>query len=600
MAIAIISALLAFSMRLYLRKRNTVILFFNLGLYLYTLSILGETGAPAWSLLWWFSQGLSLISVFSIAYGILEATRMRDRVELITTLEARSDELQRSHEDLAHSEVRYRSLVNNAPYGIFRLNDSEKFDAVNPALLDLLGYESDQPLMQLDSCAELFKERAEYDAIMAELRRSGHIEEEALLKTKDGASRKVRLKCRKIMGESSGNESYEGIVEDLSTQSSLEEQLRQSQKMEAVGRLAGGIAHDFNNLLTVISGYTGMLIDTLSTSVKHASDRAASLTRQLLAFSRKQVLTPTTLNLNTVVSELSKMLPRLIGEDVDMAFMPGQQLSYIYADRGQVEQVVMNLIVNARDAMPDGGKITVETKNEKLDEKYTRHRRGMIPGEYVMLAVTDTGCGMDSAVQARIFEPFFTTKEEGKGTGLGLATVYGIVKQSGGHISVYSEPDQGTTFKVYFPATAIFKASPQEVASSRAAAHGETILVVEDETDLRNMIVRALQRRDYHVLEAANGEEALELVRQNNNDVQLLITDIVMPGMRGTEAAQRIAAAVPGLKVLYMSGYTDNAMFHQKLFDTGTIFIQKPFSLNALEEKVRQTLETKARAAAAK
>ena len=605
-AAAIISALLIFSMRLYLRKRNTVILFFNLGLYLSALAILGETVAPEWSLLWWFSQGLSLISVFAIAYGILEATRVRDRLELIRTLESRSQELQKSHEDLAQSEARFRSLVNNAPYGIFRLAASERFEAVNPALWELLGYDSDQPLMQLHSCAELFKEKQHYEGIMAELRRTGHIEEEALLQKRNGSPLKVRLKCRAIVDEIS--HSYEGIVEDLSAQSSLEEQLRQSQKMEAIGRLAGGIAHDFNNLLTVISGYTGMLIDTFSTSdprradaerVKHASDRAAALTRQLLAFSRKQVLTPTTLNLNTVVSELSRMLPRLIGEDIDMAFMPGEQLSYVCADRGQIEQVLMNLIVNARDAMPEGGKITIETRNEKLDEKYTRQRRGVVPGEYVMLALTDTGCGMDSATKARIFEPFFTTKEEGKGTGLGLATVYGIVKQSGGHISVYTEPGQGTTFKVYFPATAVVKVSEHAPVGAPAAARGETILVIEDESDLRSMIVRALQRRDYHVLEATNGEEALELVRQNNNDVQLLITDIIMPGMRGTEAAQRIAGHVPDVKVLYMSGYTDNAMFHQKLLEAGTLFLQKPFAIDALEDKVGQILESKVRAATA-
>jgi PAS domain S-box-containing protein len=602
----IISLLCISTFRLYLRKRNSVILFFSLGLYLYTLGILGQTAAPLWSLLWWFGQGLTLISVFTVAYGILEANRVRERMELVTTLAVRSEEVDKSHMELARSEAQYRSLVNNAPYGIFRFNESERFEAVNPALVELLGYGSDRLLLQSHSCAELFREAHEHQAIMQELRRAGYVMEEVLWQRKDGTPIKVRLQCRRVTGENFGTTSYEGIVEDLSEQSLLEEQLRQSQKMEAIGRLAGGIAHDFNNLLTVISGYTGMLIDTLSTKdprradaerVKTASDRAAALTRQLLAFSRKQVLTPTTLNLNTVISDLSKMLPRLIGEDIDLAFVPGDQLSSIYADRGQVEQVLMNLIVNARDAMPEGGKITVETRNKQLDEKYTRHHRGTIPGEYVMLAVTDTGTGMDSVTKARIFEPFFTTKEEGKGTGLGLATVYGIVRQSGGHITVYSEPGQGTTFRVYFPANSATKKPEREPVAVPHRTGGETVLVIEDEADLRSMIVRALTRRDYNVLEARTGEEALELVEKQKAKVQLLITDIVMPGMRGTEAAQRLASVVPDLKILYMSGYTDNAMFHQKLLEAGTIFLQKPFSVSALEERVQKALENKSKAA---
>jgi PAS domain S-box-containing protein len=602
-AISVISAL---TFRLYLRKRNTVILFFNVGLYLYALSILGQTSGPAWSILWWFGEGLSLISVFAIAYGILEATRVRDRLELIKTLAARSQELQKFHEDLGLSEGRYRSLVNNAPYGIFRLNTLERFEAVNPALLELLGHDSEQPLMQLQSFSALFKEQFEYSSVMQEVRETGRVEDQVIWRRKDGTAMKVRLECRRVTEEAHESPFFEGIVEDLSEQSSLEEQLRQSQKMEAVGRLAGGIAHDFNNLLTIISGYTGMLIDTFSTNdprrtdaerVKSASERAASLTRQLLAFSRKQVLTPTTLDLNRVVSDLSKILPRLIGEDVDLAFIPGGPLASVYADRGQVEQVLMNLVVNSRDAMPKGGKITLETANKKLDEKYTRHRRGVIPGEYVMLAVTDTGCGMDAATKGRLFEPFFTTKEEGKGTGLGLATVYGIVKQSGGHISVYSEPDQGTTFQVYFPATSIPQSPEHEMVWPNYKAHGENILVVEDEADLRKMIVQALLRRGYQVLEAASGEEAIRIVQNSGLSVQLLITDIVMAGMTGTEAAQKILALVPNLKVLYMSGYTDNAMFHQKLLDTGSIFIQKPFTADGLEEKVRKALKMQAQSA---
>jgi PAS domain S-box-containing protein len=594
------------SFRVYLRRRNPVVLFFTLGLYLYSLAILSQTAGPQWSLRWWFGEGLCLVSVFSIAYGVLEANRVRDRMHLITTLAARSQELQKSHGDLAHSELRYRSLVNNAPYGIFRLNQYERFEAVNPALLESLGYDAVQPATWLPLFADHFREKADYAAVMQSLRRTGRAQEEVFWLRKDGSAFKVRLQCRKVPGERPNTPWFEGTVEDLSEQSSLEEQLRQSQKMEAIGRLAGGIAHDFNNLLTVISGYTGMLVETLSETdprrndamrVKHAALQAATLTRQLLAFSRKQVLSPVTLNLNQVVSDLSRILPRLLGEDVDLVFVPGEKLASVYADRGQVEQVLMNLIVNSRDAMPRGGKITLETKNQKLDEKYTR-RRGAIPGEYVMLAVTDTGCGMDAATMARIFEPFFTTKEEGKGTGLGLATAYGIVTQSGGHISVYSEPGQGTTFKVYFPAVSASKDSEKETTAASHVSRGETILVIEDEENVRDMTAQALRRAGYQVLLASSGEEALELVVTKRWNFQLLITDIVMPGLRGTEVAPKLMAMMPGLRVLYMSGYTDNAMFHQKLLGAGAAFMQKPFTLNVLEEKVAQVLEDRVTAVA--
>lgn len=586
---------------IYRRKRSPVILFFNLGLYLYTLAAIATSTAPQWSFPCWVGLGLELISAFSIAYGVLEAKRMRDRLDLIGALAARSQELQKSHADLAHSELRYRSLVNNAPYGVFRLNQWERFEAINPALLEALGYQALHPCTWLPSFAELFREKEDYTAVVHELRRSGRTQREVFWKRTDGKPFKARLLCRRVPGASTDAPWFEGIVEDLSEQSSLEDQLRQSQKMEAIGRLAGGIAHDFNNLLTIINGYTGMLIDTFSDNdprladaqrVKHAAQQAASLTRQLLAFSRKQVLTPTTLSLNTVVADLSKILPRLLGEDVDLAFVPDQRLASICADRGQLEQVLMNLVVNSRDAMPDGGKITIETRTEVLDEKYTRPRN-VVPGEYVMLAVTDTGCGMDAATQARIFEPFFTTKEEGKGTGLGLATAYGIVKQSGGHIAVYSEPGQGTTFKVYFPIASSSTRTEQEHVTGSHEPHGETILVVEDEENVRDMIVQALRRKAYNVMEASCGEDALSLVQGGKCKPQLIITDIVMPGIRGTETARKLLSMVPGLGVIYMSGYTDNAMFHQRLLDTGAHFIQKPFTLDTLDDKVTQALDSR-------
>lgn len=602
-AASALPALLVSGLLVYLRKRNPVILFFNLGLYLYALGVVGMTVAPQWSLPWWWGEAMFLISGFSIAYGVLEANRVRDRLELIRVLAVRSQELQKSHAELAHSELRYRSLVNNAPYGVFRLNHWERFEAINPALLEALGYEAMHPCTWLPAFADLFREKEDYTAIIHDLRRSGRAQNELFWKRKDGAAFKVRLQCRRIPGATTGEPWFEGIVEDLTEQSSLEEQLRQSQKMEAIGRLAGGIAHDFNNLLTIINGYTGMLIDTFSDNdprladaqrVKHAAQQAASLTRQLLAFSRKQMLSPTTLNLNTVVADLSRILPRLLGEDVDLVFVPENALCSVCADRGQVEQVLMNLVVNARDAMPSGGKITIETTNETLDEKYTRPR-GVTPGDYVMLAVTDTGCGMDAATKARVFEPFFTTKEEGKGTGLGLATAYGIVKQSGGHIAVYSELNRGTTFKVYFPATSIVPSGEKEHVVPEYRPRGETILVVEDDDTVRDMIVQALERRGYKVVQATSGEEALEMVAAQHCSAHLLITDIVMPGIRGTEVAQKLTSMIPGLGVIYMSGYTDNAMFHQKVLDGDVCFIQKPFTLDVLDDRLTQALAGRSR-----
>jgi PAS domain S-box-containing protein len=597
---ATLPLLLVSSFRIYLRKGNPVILFFSQGLYLHTLGILGQTVAPQWSIPWWFSQGLGTISVFAIAYGVVEANRVRDRWQLIKTLGTRSEELQKSHADLVDSEARYRSLVDNAPYGIYRLNGAERFDAVNAAFLQILGLHPGTSLEQMASFPAVFRVREEYEEFMQELKETGRVQDELMWNRGNGTYIKVRLDCRRVSESSFLGTSYEGIVEDLSEQTSLEEQLRQSQKMEAIGRLAGGIAHDFNNLLTIISGYTGILMDTLTEQdprrddaerIKNASHRAADLTRQLLAFSRKQVLSPTTLNLNDAIADLLKILPRLVGEDIDLAFVPAKRASLVYADRAQIEQVLMNLIVNARDAMPDGGKITIELKHQKLENRDTRRRRGMIPGEYVMLAVSDTGCGMDAATQARVFEPFFTTKREGKGTGLGLATVYGIVKQSGGHISLYSEPAHGTVFKVYFPARAGKNQVNQLPVAARRPSMGETVLVVEDEIDLRKMIVRALERVGYRVLEATGGEQALALVEGSDSKLDLLITDVVMPGIRGTEVAQKLSQSEPELKVLYMSGYTDNAMFHQKLLGADVAFIQKPFTLEALEQKVADMLQ---------
>jgi two-component system cell cycle sensor histidine kinase/response regulator CckA len=390
---------------------------------------------------------------------------------------------------------------------------------------------------------------------------------------------------------------------DVSDRKKLEAQLRQAQKMEAVGRLAGGIAHDFNNLLMVIQGYAELLIDRSkpgdafrrnAEQIQEASQRAASLTRQLLAFSRKQMLAPTVLSIQGVVADMEKILRRLIGEDIELVSVNAPDLWRIKADRSQIEQVILNLAVNARDAMPRGGKLTIETENVEFDNSQARLPVILTPGRYVMLAVTDNGCGMDTETQAHIFEPFFTTKEKGKGTGLGLATVYGIVKQSGGYIWVYSEPGQGTTFKVYLPRVEE-SLTPQEVrAESRNIPRGtETILLVEDEQGVRDLAREYLEISGYKVLVAENGAAAVKVVSEHKGAIDLVMTDVVMPGLSGSELTKRIEAIRPGTRIMYMSGYTDQAIIHHGILGPDIVLLQKPFTLSALAHKLRDALTKK-------
>lgn len=381
----------------------------------------------------------------------------------------------------------------------------------------------------------------------------------------------------------------------------LEEQLRQSQKMESIGRLASGVAHDFNNLLTVILGYADLLQIKMSAKhplgadleqIKQAGERAATLTRQLLAFSRQQVLAPTILDLNSLVANLQKMLGRLIGENITLSTVLQPELWSITADPGQIEQVIMNLVVNARDAIPNNGKITIETSNLYLDNSYAQTHIETPIGPCVMLAVTDTGYGMDKVTQAHIFEPFFTTKEQGKGTGLGLSTVYGIIKQSGGDITVYSEPGQGTTFKIYLPATEA-SAIPLSPPETQVVSHHntETILLVEDDELLRNLVRQTLQAEGYTILEACSGEEALSLFKQHQGGIDLLLTDVVMPLMSGRELAEQLKAFYPKLHVLFISGYTHDTVVRHGLLPAEIEFLPKPFVLNNLITKVRKVLD---------
>jgi two-component system, cell cycle sensor histidine kinase and response regulator CckA len=388
-------------------------------------------------------------------------------------------------------------------------------------------------------------------------------------------------------------------TEALQALQQSQEQFLQSQKLEAVGRLAGGVAHDFNNLLTAIMGYSDLSLSNLSheerlrrnlTEIKKASERAASLTRQLLAFSRKQVLQPRVFDLNVVVADMQRMLERMIGEDIQLRTNLEPNLGHVKADLGQIEQVIMNLVVNARDALPKGGKVTIETANVFLDEPYAQQHVAVTPGSYIMLGVSDTGVGMDEETQAHIFEPFFTTKETGKGTGLGLSTVYGIIKQSGGNIWVYSEVGRGSAFKIYLPRTNEDVDSKPQIMQGLARGT-ETILLVEDADIVRAMTKEILVSNGYNVLEADGGSQACVVAEQYKQTIHLLLTDVVMPEMGGYELAGHLQTIHPETKIIFMSGYTEDTIVNHGVLEEGTNFVQKPFTVSHLSKKVREVLD---------
>jgi signal transduction histidine kinase len=392
------------------------------------------------------------------------------------------------------------------------------------------------------------------------------------------------------------------IGEDITERQRLEQQLRQAQKMEAIGRLAGGVAHDFNNVLTAIFGYTDLMSEDLPpdspmrhdiAEVRKAAQRAAGLTRQLLAFSRQQVLEPVVLNANELIEDFEKMLGRMIGEDVELRLTLARDLGNVRADPGQVQQVLMNLVVNARDAMPTGGKLLIETANADLTQHYVDMHQPVVPGQYVMLAVTDTGVGMNADIKTRIFEPFFTTKEKGKGTGLGLSTVYGIVKQSGGYVWVYSEPGRGTTFKIYLPRVDAPTQPPSAPREATRLTGTETILIAEDDEILRRLTKGLLEKAGYRVLDAENATVALAAARAHPGPIHLLLADVVMPGGSGRELARQLAEFRPDTKVLYVSGYTDDAIVHHGMLEPGLDFLPKPFTPAALARKVRDVLDAR-------
>ncbi len=508
-------------------------------------------------------------------------------------------------EALRLSEVSFRSVIENAPYGIYRAQASGKLLLVNPALQKMLGYDSQAELLLLNLTTDVYVDPLEHQRVNDLFTKQKEFTDVQVdWKRKDGTPIKARCSGWFVKSAIDGAAYFEVFAEDVTEKWLLERQLRMAQKMEAVGRLSGGIAHDFNNLLGVIIGYSQVLKRTLppgSAFLEHAEEiekagqRAASLTRQLLAFSRQQVLAPAVLNLNSLISEMEKMLPRLIGEDIEIVIALDPAIGRVKADHGQLEQVVMNLAVNARDAMPDGGKVVITTANAVLDETWTRSHPGSKAGDFVMLSVADTGTGIDSETLAHIFEPFFTTKERGKGTGLGLATVYGVVKQSGGYVWVESALGKGTAFQIYLPRIEELVSVPEPVAPIVEAFRGaETILLVEDADALRKLTHMLLEQHGYHVLVAANGAAALQLVEQKPERIDLLLTDVIMPGLNGRALAERLEILQPSLKVLYMSGYTDDAIVNHGVLESGTQLLHKPFSEESLIRKVREVLDADA------
>jgi PAS domain S-box-containing protein len=495
------------------------------------------------------------------------------------------------------SESKFRLLFQDNPQPMWVLDrDTLEFLDVNDAAVHRYGYSREEFLsMRLDD----MRAASDNDAFRDLVERSvsdGHSLGQLRHKLKDGDIIDVEIAVHPV--PYSGRNAALAVIIDITERKQLEEQLRQAQKMEAIGMLAGGIAHDFNNLLTIISGYGQLLLTAMSPEdsnraavdqIMKASDRAAALTRQLLAFSRRQVLQLKVIDLNALVAGMVNMLRRLIGEDVEFSTRLVPKLGCVNADPGQLEQVIMNLVVNARDAMPHGGNLTIETSNVDLDRHYSGIHIALEPGPYVLLAVTDDGSGMDAETRSHLFEPFFTTKGQGKGTGLGLSTVFGIVKQSGGNLEVHSEPGRGTSVKVYLPRIA--QCTPDQAADAAQAHAGggsETILVVEDDDSVRRLVQETLSRDGYELLAAADGMAAIRTMEKHNGPIDLLLTDVVMPGMNGRELAGAAERLRPEIKVLFMSGYTDSATGNTADRDGG--FLQKPFTPAVLSRKVRESL----------
>ncbi len=505
-------------------------------------------------------------------------------------------------DQLRLAQDQYREIFDNAIVGVFQSTPEGRYLTVNPAMAKMLGYGSPQELIGsiTDIGRQVYVDPDYRNVLKERAKKTGMVTNlECHVYRKDGSKAWFSVNLRAIFQDGQIIR-YEGTNEDITQRKLLEDQLRQSQKMEAVGLLAGGIAHDFNNALGVITGYSDLLQSNLSRQsplhryaeeIAKAGRRAAALTRQLLAFSRKQVIQPVVLDLNSATRELERMLRRLIGEHIEIAFQRDSALGLVKMDPGQVEQVLMNLCVNARDAMPDGGKLCIQTANVELDETYAKQTGFVLPGSYVMLCVSDTGCGIEQETQRRIFEPFFTTKEPGKGTGLGLSTVYGIAKQNGGYIIVYSEVNKGSTFRLYLPRLGVDAKVHTEALLPEAVAIGiETVMVVEDEEALRILARTCLESNGYTVLDAPDAATALLLAENDGRRIDLLLSDVVMPGMGGRDLANRMRVLHPNVKVLFMSGYTNDLIGRHHVLEPGTELLEKPFTLHSLLSRVGKLL----------
>jgi two-component system cell cycle sensor histidine kinase/response regulator CckA len=509
----------------------------------------------------------------------------------------------RAENDRSDLLTRLNLQVERLPLAYLLTGPNFRFTSWNPAAERMFGYSETEALGKHPFELIVPLQSQPFVGGLFERLKAGEMNAHGVSEnlTRDGRTITCEWHNTPLMDQDGAFAGLLSIAQDISERKDLEEQLRQAQKMEAFGQLAGGVAHDFNNLLTIILGYSEMTIDSLPhddqnrgrvEAIHNAGERAALLTQQLLAFSRKQVVKPQVVDLNAVVAGTEMMLGRLIGEDVTLTTVPMPNLDCVKVDPGQIGQVLMNLVVNARDAMPRGGRITIETANVDLEASYAQSHAGVKPGRYVLLAVSDDGCGMTEEVQRHIFEPFFTTKDIGMGTGLGLATVFGIVKQSGGHVWAYSEVGVGTTFKIYLPSVwEVISPVHAQAESTPVQPGSETILLVEDETAVREITGLTLKAKGYTLLEAANGEEAILLCENHSGPIHLLVSDVVMPGIGGRLLAERLTKLHPEMRVLFVSGYTDDAVVRHGVLQAEVAFLQKPYSMAALSHKVRAVLD---------
>ncbi len=546
---------------------------------------------------------LSPVSTEKGAFVLSAIRDISDRKRIAEELRRANEELQRrTTEQLGEYRSRLASIIDSSEDAILSKDLNGTIISWNKGAERIYGYAPEEVIGKHISLLTPIDRPDEIPEILEKIARGERIEaHESVRVTKDGRRLDVSVSVSPLRNVAGDIVGASAIARDITTQKRAEGQLRQSQKMEAIGRLAGGVAHDFNNVLGIINACAEFLRDRIDPStepsvyvenIKKAIERGTSLTKQMLAFSRTSAIQPRVLDLNERLRDISKLLRPLLGEDVEILIVPKTPAAIVEADPGQLDQIVVNLAVNARDAMPRGGKFILETSAVRLDGSFAEQRQATLPGKYVMLAVSDTGSGMDEATVSRIFEPFFTTKEAGKGTGLGLATVYGIVKQSAGHIRVYSEPGHGTTFKIYLPSAEhkMGAASKPEVETVSPKRQGTTILLVEDDEIMRSLTRKLLQEHGYTVIEADDGKSALEWVESHPDPIDLLLTDVVMRHMSGPELAERLNGSHPTLKTVYMSGYTGELMANREVLKPGVTLLEKPFSRTALLNTIHTTL----------